>query len=381
MESIRVKLNACLLVLLSSSAVVASAANKPGIATTANTWSPAAAVKYMDAREVWWQGWPPSQRDHNTVCISCHTVLPYALARPTLKKDLGESGPSKPEQFLLSGVIKRVGLWSEVAPFYQDGKDGPGKSAESRGTEAVLNALVLSSHDAQSGQLEAITRTAFENAWKLQLKSGENAGAWDWLNFHLSPWESDESQYFGAALAAVAAGIAPDGYLSDPKIQDDLNLLRSYLKREYDSQPLANKVAVLWASAKLPGILTPEQRTTLIKDLFMKQQDDGGWTLTTLGTWKRHLPFGFTIEKFTLPRTSDGYATGLSVYALEQAGISRQDARLEKGLAWLQTKQDKTEGGWPAFSLNDNRNPSTPIGHFMKDAATAYAVLALEKSR
>lgn len=368
------KRTACLLALLSSSVAILAAADKPDVAVTTNSWSAPAAQKYMDGRETWWQGWPVSQRDHNTVCISCHSAVPYALARPALRKDLGESGPSQPEQFLLNGVIKRVGLWSEVAPFYTDEKQGPPKSAESRGTESVLNSLVLASYDAQSGQLAPVTRKAFDEAWKLQLKSGENAGAWNWLNFHLSPWESDVSQYFGAALGAVAVGTAPDNYKSQANIQDNLNLLRSYLKREYDSQPLANKVVVLWASAKVSGILTPDQRTALISALFDKQQDDGGWTITTLGTWKRG-------DNTPLPRTSDGYATGLTVYALEQVGVSRQDPRLSKGLAWLETSQKKTDGGWPAFSVNKDRDPSTVIGHFMEDAATAYAVLALEKSR
>ena len=57
-----------------------------------------------------------------------------------------------------------------------------------------------------------ITRSAFDAAWALQIKTGEQAGAWDWLNFHLAPWESNESQYYGAALAAIAVGRAPDDY-------------------------------------------------------------------------------------------------------------------------------------------------------------------------
>jgi hypothetical protein len=338
--------------------------------TPTPTWNNAAA-NYLDTREVWWQSWRPAQRDHGTVCISCHTVVPYALARPALRGQ-NDNTLAIPERIMFNNIVKRVTLWNDVEPFYKDSPSDPTKSTESRGTEAVLNALILASYDARRNHLTDITRTAFNHAWALQQQSGDKAGAWIWLNFHNAPWESNESEYHGAALAALAVGIAPDNYRDDPKIQPNLELLRAYLRREYHTQPLVNRLVLLWASAKLPGLLTPPESAELIKTVLTHQQPDGGWSLTDLGTWKRR-------DNTPLETKSDGYATGLTVLALEENG-QQHLLQTTQGIAWLRHNQDPNDGLWPAWSLNKKREPTSDIYHFMDDASTAYAVLALEQA-
>src|SRR5215469_1202689 len=89
-----------ILAMLLCAGEITSTAITPDAKTAASTnatWDKAAAAKYLDSREVWWQAWPPAQKDHETVCISCHTNVPYALARPLLRKSLGEQQPSEPE--------------------------------------------------------------------------------------------------------------------------------------------------------------------------------------------------------------------------------------------------------------------------------------------
>ena len=76
------------------------------------------AANYLDTREQWWTNWPGSARDHGTFCVSCHTALPYALARPVLREVLAERDQPTYEHQLLEDVKKRVRLWNEVGPYY-----------------------------------------------------------------------------------------------------------------------------------------------------------------------------------------------------------------------------------------------------------------------
>jgi squalene-hopene/tetraprenyl-beta-curcumene cyclase len=261
-----------------------------------------------------------------------------------------------------------------VEPFYPDQTRGLPKTSESRGTEAVLNAVILSARDARSGDssLSEDARVALGNLWALQLKTGSLSGAWAWLNFHNEPWEADNSPYFGASLAAIAVGVAPGHYLASPDIQDRLKLLGGYLQRGNETQPLFNRIMLLWASGAWPGLLTVEQQQAIGAATLSAQQDDGGWSLASLGSFKR-------ADGSPLDLRSDGYATGLVAYALQVANLPRT-AALTRGLAWLATHQDPATGLWFAASLNKQRDPASDVGRFMSDAATCYAVLALTKA-
>jgi squalene-hopene/tetraprenyl-beta-curcumene cyclase len=138
------------------------------------------------------------------------------------------------------------------------------KAKESRGTEAILNALILASNDAPAGSLSDDTRIAFQHLWSLQEQTGGAAGAWSWLNFHNSPWEADDSEYYGAALAAIAVGMAPRDYRASNEIQENLKLLREYLLNQQSAQSLANRVVLLWASTRWNGLLTALQQHNIV---------------------------------------------------------------------------------------------------------------------
>lgn len=325
------------------------------------SWDARTAAAYLDGRAAWWSTWATASRDHATFCVSCHTAVPYALSRPALRGALGENSPGEAELALTANVAKRVSLWNEVGPFYPSSASAPDRTAESRATEAILNALILVS---SGGPPESI-QAAYRNLWATQIQEGSNRGSFQWLDFHNRPWEADDSRYYGSALAAVAAGMRNE---SD---REKISALSDYLKRDFDRQSLANKTVVLWAASQLPDLLTPHQKLDLIHDLAKVQQADGGWSLTALiGTWKRR-------DGTELETASDGYATGLVSYAMRRAGVKRSDDSLARALKWLNNNQAPSDGRWIAYSLNKKRDLNSDIGRFMSDAATGYAVMAL----
>jgi squalene-hopene/tetraprenyl-beta-curcumene cyclase len=320
-----------------------------------SAWSPRAAAAYLDGRAQWWSTWPKAARDHETFCVSCHTALPYAMSRSALRGALSESQPSAPETKLLANTTKRVEMWNEVQPFYPDGGGLP-RANQSRTTEAILNALILTSYRAPSAD------AALKNMWALQSKSGDAAGSFPWLNFHNEPWEAEDSPYFGNALAAIAAA---------NHTGPEVDALRSYLRREFDRQTEINQAFGLIASSKMPGLLSADQKKSAIAAMLRKQQTDGGWSLSTvIGPWKRR-------DATAIPPHSDGYSTGLILLALRESGEPSSRAEIQRGLDWLVRNQNKKEGFWPSSSPNVERDPVSDAGRFMSDAATAYAVLAL----
>lgn len=322
-----------LLLLMSGSA---SAADVPQPKPTkadepiAKEFSLAKAGEYLDGVGVNWT------RDRQ--CVTCHTNLPYVMARPLVKTD--DAG------------------WKEVRAFLE--KDVAGwKTGKPRGDAYVVaTATGLAFLDANTtGKLSESTKAAFAKIWQTQQKGGY----WNWLKCDWPPMEHDD--YYGAALAAVAVGVAPGDYAKSADAKEGLAKLTGYLTKT-PAPDLHHRAMLLWASLKIDGLLSADQKRATIAELAKAQQSDGGWSLASLGTYSRK-----DKSKNDPKSASDGYGTGFVTYVLRQAEPNHP--AIAKGIAWLKSNQ-RESGRWFTRSLSNDK------AHYIANAGTAFAVLAIQ---
>ena len=300
-------------------------------------WNPRLAAQYLDSRQKEWFAWPRANAAAKP-CVSCHTGVTYLLARPALRKALGEDTPTVYETGLLASLRSRLDK--------KEPANSPGL-----GVESVLAARFLGTAD------------AYDRMWALQIREGADRGSWNWFALNQDPWEMPESRYYGAALAAMAL---PASDHDRPEAQD----LIGYLHREQASQHLHNRLMLLWASAGFAEALPAAARRAIVDEVWKKQQADGSWTMEALGPFQAH-PHA--------PHTQGGnaYATAFTAYVMQQAGVEAANPKLALALAWLRTHQDPECGCWQAVSMNERYEAGSIPSKFMADAATSYAVLAL----
>jgi len=299
----------------------------------AKAYSAAKAAAYLDGVGVGWT------RDRK--CITCHTNMPYLMARPALPGDAG---------------------WKEVRAFFEKDVAAWAAGGKPRGEAYVVaTALVLATNDARAGTLHPLTKDALDRMWKGQ----KATGGWGWLKCDWPPMEHDD--YYGATLAALAAGVAPGGYAETAAAKAGIEKLRAYFKAT-PAPDLHHRAMLLWASTRLDGLLTADERKAVVGELRAKQHADGGWGLPSLGAYTRR-DAAKTPNDPAAP--SDGYATGLAVYVLRTAGVAATDPAVATGVAWVKANQ-RESGRWFTRSLNNDK------AHYITNAGTAFCVLALE---
>ena len=305
-------------------------------------WNARLAADYLDGREKEWFAWKATKTPGGP-CVSCHTNVTYLLVRPALRRELGETQPTQFETGLKDALRARIPL-PDVFPasFAKEPRH-----SQSLGVESIHAALLLGEEP------------ALERMWSLQIKEGKEKGAWNWFHLDLDPWETPESTFYGATLAAMAVRNAPPEHRA--RHLEQIATLTDYLQREQGAQPLHNRLMLLWA---MPEALTDKK--ALIDEVWKKQQPDGGWSVESLGPWKRPLRSA----------GSDAYATGFVSYVL-LIDHNRGQKGLNEALQWLKSHQNQEYGFWTSSSMNKEYPADSMMVKFMQDAATGFAAMAL----
>jgi hypothetical protein len=67
-------------------------------------------------------------------------------------------------------------------------------------------------------------------------------------------------------------------------------------------------------------------------------------------------------------------------FVLGRGAVPASGPGLKRALEWLRAHQDRQAGFWEAISMNKRFEPGSMQVRFMRDAATAFAALALAEA-
>ncbi len=302
------------------------------------TFSAKQAARYLDNASLNWQ--------KNRKCATCHTNMPYLMARPALAGAMKDSGEVR--DFFEAYYLAR---WEQ------------GKKTPQKPYRPVVVGAALAFNDAQTtGTLSDTTRKTLDLMWTTQGKNG----AWNWAKCGWAPMEIDD--HYGVTLAALAAGIAPDNYAETAVARAGLEKVRKYLGNQ-PAPSLHHRIMIAWASLRIGNLMEKQEREEVLQEMLSKQLVNGGWaTPAFLADWKA---FKRKDRKPHDPHTADAYGTGLALVVAREMGMSAKDLRLQKGVAWLKSNQRESGKWFTRSPTKDSKNYFTNIG-------CAFAVLGLQ---
>jgi hypothetical protein len=291
--------------------------------------------------------------------MSCHTTVPFMLVKGAHAPNALDAATSALDA-VRGHVEARVNGWATAAPLYSWVAD------DSRGLEAVLNALALVAADAPTGTLSVTAKKALANMWAEQKADG--SFPW-WTTFTLAPWENADAGVWGTAIADYAVGLAPASYVANLSGAEKAKLakLEQWLasKAAQTTVPLHNRAMIVLAAARRPTLLDATTKEDIADGVRALQTIDGSWPASSLG---------FAVAGGTTNASSaHAYATAYYAYVLAENADPVDATRVTKARQWLDVHQ-RTDGAWEAKSLNSPTDAWN--NQLMTEAATAWGILA-----
>lgn len=313
-----------------------------------------AARKYLDDGAVAWV--------REKSCVACHSTGVYLAERPALTGLLG-----KPSEEVLKDFIESV---PDQAPKPQmrNGVKYFGASIQT-----VWRSLGLANWDRHvTGRLSGHTDKSLRHT--LQCLADE--GLIKTFNQVEIPYITTDFQL--TAQAARALVTAP-GWLAGVKDEDTLERIARMKQWLGAHEPVSDfeRAVQLQLSLDLPDLVPAARREAAIKMLWRQQQPDGGWStrrMSDLMQWHEKMDPAvlkmIRAEPDAADPASDAYMTAWAIVLLREAGIGRDDARIQKGVRWLKENQRESGRWWMKSLFRDTY-------HYITYISTAVALRAL----
>jgi squalene-hopene/tetraprenyl-beta-curcumene cyclase len=305
-----------------------------------------AAAKYLDDGAHHWV--------REKSCIACHSTGVYMVERSALTQWLG-----KPSEEILA-------QFTEAVP-----KDG-GKPDASP-IKSVWRSSGLASWDRHvTGKLSEHTDRSLRHTLTLLTDDG----SFRTIKQVEIPYITTHFELTVQAARAIAT--AP-GWLANLKDAETLARVERMKKFLHEHEPVNDyELALkLQLSVLMPDLVPPPLRDTATAMLWRQQQPDGGWStrrMSDLMKWHETMDPKVVAmiqgEPDAASPASDPYMTAWAIVLLRESGVPADDARIQKGIAWLKANQ-RVSGRWWMKSLYRDTY------HYITYISTAQALRAL----
>jgi squalene-hopene/tetraprenyl-beta-curcumene cyclase len=313
-----------------------------------------AAAKYLDDGVVAWM--------RSRSCVACHTPGAYMLSRPMLTKQLGS-----PKEEVLAEFVKSID--DKVPAMKEDG----GISYSPAAPRAVWRTAGLVEWDKHvAGRLSEHTDRALRN----MLLQQSSHGGYHVMGEVEIPYQTTDLELTLHAAQAIADAPGWLTSLQDADLLQRVERIKQFLR---DTKPRNDyeRAVRLALAARMPDVVRLEDREADIAMLWSKQKPDGGWSTRDMSdtlNWRAKISDTVVQLIEGLPDAknpaSDPYMTALAIVLLRESGTPADDARIQRGIAWLKGEQ-RASGRWWMHSLYRGNF------HFTTYIATAKSMQAL----
>lgn len=326
-------------------AVPAATADEPRVkAFGADTIQ--AAAKYLDDGAHHWV--------REKTCIACHSTGVYMVERAALTKWLGK--PS-----------------AEVLAQFTDAVPKDGGKPDASPIKSVWRSSGLAAWDKYvTGTLSEHTDRSLRHTLTL-LTDG---GFFPTIKQVEIPYITTNFELTVQAARAVTTAPAWLENLKDSGTLARVERMKTFLRvhEPVNDYELALKLQL---AALVPELVPPPVRDAATAMLWRQQQPDGGWStrrMSDLMKWHATMDPKVVAmiqgEPDAASPASDPYMTAWAIVLLRESGVPADDARIQKGIAWLKANQ-RVSGRWWMKSLYRDTY------HYITYISTAQALRAL----